>query len=45
MELNTVLAALATRVPTLRLAVPVADIQWKRDSVVRGPVELPVAWS
>jgi cytochrome P450 len=45
MELNTVLAALATRVPTLRLAVGVSEIEWKRDSVVRGPVELPVAWS
>jgi cytochrome P450 len=45
MELNTVLAALATRVPALRLAVPVEEIEWKRDSVVRGPVELPVTWS
>jgi cytochrome P450 len=45
MELNTVLAALATRVPTLRPAVPIEEIEWKRDSVVRGPVELPVTWS
>jgi cytochrome P450 len=45
MELNAVLAALATRVPALRLAVPVEEIEWKRDSVVRGPVELPVTWS
>jgi cytochrome P450 len=45
MELTTVLAALATRVPGLRLAVPVEEIEWKRDTVVRGPVELPVAWS
>ena len=34
-----------TRVPGLRLAVPVGEIEWKRDTVVRGPVELPVAWS
>jgi cytochrome P450 len=45
MELTAVLAALAIRVPGLRLAVPVSGIEWKRDTVVRGPVELPVAWS
>ena len=45
MELTTVLAALATRVPALRLAVPFREIEWKRDTVVRGPAELPVAWS
>ncbi|WP_127502618.1 cytochrome P450 [Actinoplanes solisilvae] len=45
MELTTVLRALATRVPTLRVAVPLDSLRWKTDSVVRGPVELPVAWS
>jgi cytochrome P450 len=45
LELTTVLAALATRVPSLRLAVGVEEIEWKRDTVVRGPAELPVAWS
>ena len=45
MELTTVLGALATRVPSLRLAVPLAELEWKTDSVVRGPAELPVAWS
>jgi len=45
LELTTVLRALATRVPGLRIAVPLDEIEWKRDSVVRGPVELPVAWS
>ena len=45
MELTTVLRALATRVPTLRIAVPLADVVWKKDSVVRGPVELPVVWA
>jgi cytochrome P450 len=44
MELVTVLRALAVRVPTLRLAVPLRDIVFKQDSVVRGPAELPVAW-
>jgi cytochrome P450 len=45
MELTTVLGALATRVPALRIAVPLEEIVWKKDSVVRGPDELPVAWS
>jgi cytochrome P450 len=45
LELTTVLRALATRAPELRLAVPLDEVEWKRDSVVRGPVELPVAWS
>ncbi|MEV4343166.1 cytochrome P450 [Actinoplanes sp. NPDC049596] len=45
MELTTVLRALATRVPALRLAVPLEDVVWKKDSVVRGPAELPVVWS
>ncbi|MBL7259759.1 cytochrome P450 [Paractinoplanes lichenicola] len=45
MELTTVLGALARRVPTLRLAVPFEQIEWKKDSVVRGPVDLPVVWS
>jgi cytochrome P450 len=45
MELTTVLGALARRVPTLRLAIPFEQIEWKRDSVVRGPVDLPVVWS
>jgi cytochrome P450 len=45
MELTTVLGALARRVPGLRIAVPLKEIVWKQDTVVRGPVELPVAWS
>lgn len=45
LELTTVLGALATRVPTLRIAVPLEDVVWKTDSVVRGPAELPVTWS
>jgi cytochrome P450 len=44
-ELTTVLGALARRVPALRIAVPAEEIVWKKDSVVRGPVELPVSWS
>jgi hypothetical protein len=39
-----VLRTLARRVPSLRLAVPFADIEFKADTVVRGPVALPVEW-
>jgi cytochrome P450 len=45
LELTTVLGALARRVPAIRIAVPIEEIRWKPDSVVRGPAELPVAWS
>ena len=45
LELVTVLRALAVRVPRLRVAVPPSGIVWKTDSVVRGPAELPVAWT
>jgi cytochrome P450 len=45
LELVTVLGALARRVPNLRVAVPLDEVVWKKDSVVRGPAELPVAWS
>jgi cytochrome P450 len=45
MELTTVLGAPARRVPALRIAVPLEEVVWKRESVVRGPAELPVAWS
>jgi cytochrome P450 len=44
MELVAVLGALARRVPSLRVAVPLSEIRFKDDTVVRGPVELPVAW-
>jgi cytochrome P450 len=44
MELVAVLGALARRVPTLRLAVSLDEIQFKTDSVVRGPSAVPVTW-
>ncbi|WP_067500964.1 cytochrome P450 [Actinoplanes sp. TFC3] len=44
MELSTVLRELATRVPTLRLAVPLSEIPFKDNTVVRGPAALPVCW-
>jgi hypothetical protein len=31
-------------VPSLRLGRPLAEIPFKTDTVVRGPLELPVVW-
>lgn len=44
LELSTALATLARRVPSLRLAVPFGDIEFKVDTSVAGPVSLPVTW-
>jgi cytochrome P450 len=44
MELATVLATLPRRIPSLRLAVPLDEIEFKKETVVFGPVTLPVAW-
>lgn len=44
LELATVLAVLPRRIPSLRLAVPFADIRFKVDTSVLGPVTVPVAW-
>ncbi|HEX2316824.1 MAG TPA: cytochrome P450 [Thermomonospora sp.] len=44
MELQTALRALVTRLPSLELAVPAEEIQWRKDSVARGVQALPVRW-
>ncbi|HEY3605955.1 MAG TPA: cytochrome P450, partial [Pseudonocardiaceae bacterium] len=44
LELSTALATLSRRVPSLRLAVPFGDIEFKTDTSVAGPVTLPVTW-
>ncbi len=44
MELQIVLPTLFRRVPTLRLAVPLADLPFKHDSLAYGLYELPVTW-
>jgi cytochrome P450 len=44
MELQVALATLLRRLPQLRLAVPAAEVQWKKGMLVRGPKELPVTW-
>jgi cytochrome P450 len=43
-ELQVALGMLAARLPSLRLAVPVGDIRYAQDSLVRALTGLPVTW-
>ena len=43
-ELQIVFDTLFRRIPTLRLAVPVDDIEFKTDTNIYGVYELPVTW-
>jgi cytochrome P450 len=44
MELQVVMDTLLRRVPDLKLAVPVEDLQFKDDAFIYGAHELPVTW-
>jgi cytochrome P450 len=44
MELQLALRALVTRVPTLELAIPAEQVEWRTNSVARGVRALPVRW-
>jgi len=44
MELDLVFRNLFQRIPTLRLAVDVADLPYKDDTQIYGVYELPVSW-
>jgi cytochrome P450 len=44
LEISSVLGTLPRRVPSLRLAVPLADVTFKAETSVYGPVALPVVW-
>lgn len=44
LELSSAFAALARRVPSLRLAVPFEEITFKTKTTVHGPAALPVVW-
>jgi cytochrome P450 len=44
LELSTVLATVPRRIPTLRLAVPLAGLEFKADAAIVGPATLPVSW-
>jgi cytochrome P450 len=43
-ELQIALETLFRRVPTLHLAIPVAELRFKQDGVVYGLEELPLGW-
>jgi cytochrome P450 len=43
-ELDVVLTALVRRLPNLHLAVHLADIPLRHDTLTGGPAELPVQW-
>jgi cytochrome P450 len=44
MEMQVAIGRLVTRIPTLRLGIDAEDLQWRTDSIQRGPTSLPVAW-
>ncbi|MEO6082135.1 MAG: cytochrome P450 [Umezawaea sp.] len=44
MELQVAIGTLFRRFPTLDLAVPVEDVEFKRGRLIRGPLALPVTW-
>ena len=43
-EIQTAISAVATGIPSLRLAVPVERIEFRQDSFIGGVRELPVTW-
>ncbi|HEX5407400.1 MAG TPA: cytochrome P450 [Pseudonocardiaceae bacterium] len=43
-ELTAVFERLFTRIPTLRLAVPAAELNWKSHLLTGGFTEVPVTW-
>jgi nocardicin N-oxygenase len=44
MELQVAIGTLFRRLPELRLAVEPAELDWRTDSIQRGPHALPVTW-
>lgn len=44
MEMQMAVTSLVTKVPTLRLAVPADEVEWKTGRLIRGVRSLPVAW-
>ena len=43
-ELQVALASLLRRFPSLALAVPESELQWKPGNFIRGVRALPVRW-
>ncbi len=44
LELRVLLSTLVRRLPGLRLAIPAADLEWRRGGLMRGVTSLPVTW-
>jgi cytochrome P450 len=44
MELQVVYSTLYRRIPTMELAIPFEDVQYKNDAIVYGVHSLPVTW-
>jgi cytochrome P450 len=44
MEMQVAIGSLFTRLPGVRLAVDVAELNWRVGSIQRGPEALPVTW-
>ncbi|THA46494.1 cytochrome P450 [Streptomyces sp. A1136] len=44
MESEVLLSTLISRLPGLRLTVPAQQVRWQTDVLIRGPVDLPVAY-
>ncbi|MET7683884.1 cytochrome P450 [Streptomyces sp. NPDC005423] len=43
-QIELLVGTLLDRLPGLRLAVPAAEIGWRRKTMIRGPRTLPVTW-
>jgi pentalenolactone synthase len=43
-ELQAVLPQLVRQFPTMRLAVPIEQLRWRRDQLAGGFAEIPVCW-
>ncbi|MEU2426450.1 cytochrome P450 [Streptomyces sp. NPDC007851] len=44
LQIELLVGTLLDRLPGLRLAVPAEDVPWRRRTMIRGPLTLPVAW-
>ena len=44
MELQEAIGGLLREFPGLRLAVPAEDVEWRKGTLVRGPLTLPLTW-
>jgi cytochrome P450 len=43
-EMQIVFPTLLRRIPTMRLAIPFAEVPFKHDRLAYGVYELPVTW-